>query len=255
MLVVVASIKASPGGTACALGLASAWPETARPAMVIETDAAGGDIAAWFHLNSAASVVELAAVSHSHATTDSALMFDMFTQHVSVGHTSVSVIAGATDPRQAASAVEVLTASAPMILNPTDRCVFADVGRLSMDSHGWSLLKHADAAVIVVGGQARQIAHLRPMLTELRGVCGQRLCVAVRPGVYNAHAVADLFYATEAKIPVLGDIPHDPDLSGDLAVRATRRARRSAASAWTDLAARLHTVATPASLAIERAKA
>ena len=74
-LIVMGSVKASPGVTTAALALCVAWP-TRRWAVMIEADPAGGDLVARFGLGETPDVLSLAAASRHDR--DAEALFDLF---------------------------------------------------------------------------------------------------------------------------------------------------------------------------------
>src|SRR5260370_41332100 len=64
-LIVMASVKSSPGVTTTALALAAAWPAPQR--LLLEADPAGGDLGPWLGLPPSPGLVGLApAARHNH---------------------------------------------------------------------------------------------------------------------------------------------------------------------------------------------
>ena len=126
-LIVMGSVKASPGVTTAALALCVAWP-TPRWAVMIEADPAGGDLAARFGLAETPGVLSLAAASR-HARNAEAL-FD-HTQRL-----PVNVIVGPVGATQTRVAVGVLAGAARggILMGGRGTVVVADVGRLDARS-------------------------------------------------------------------------------------------------------------------------
>lgn len=243
--------------TTTALGLAAVLPVSARP-VVVECDPAGGDLAVRHGLSVVPGVVEVAAAVHRppRTATDRRLagpaegqdggsvegaVLSRYTQRLRLAGQVVEVLLSPPGGVQAAMAVAVLAQAEQQVLDPPDRVVVADCGRLDAGSAAWPVLRAATVTVLVLGSDVEDVAHVRARLPELREAVSDRLAVIAVAGRYGAGeigaALAPVWPAGVREVlPV--DRRAAAVLSGGL--RGAGRWRRSRlASALTRLAAGL----------------
>jgi hypothetical protein len=167
MLIAFGSLKASPGVTTTALAVAAMWPLPARVLMV-ETDPAGGDLAARFGLASEPGLVSLSAAGRRRH--DAELAF----AHAQPLPGGLPVITAPSGAEQASGALRLLTGEgAPLWANLAahpDIVVLADCGRLDASSPAHTLLAAAGVALVVS----------RPNLAELNRLAGRWDALAAR---------------------------------------------------------------------------
>jgi Mrp family chromosome partitioning ATPase len=231
MLIVVGSVKSSPGTTTTALALAAFRP--GLPALVIEADPAGGDIKAWRQLPGEPGLTGLAAQARH---TSSVTLAD---QHASVLPGGLRVVTAPTGGEQAAAAIGVLTGSGAGFLREAaagQEPVVVDVGRLDPSSPALGVLGLADRVLLV----------LRPSLGEVTRVIDRvgALAGMLRPGaglaavlVGPGHPAANVERALG--IQVLAQLPQDRAGAGAIAGLAPagrglsrRLLARAARAAW-----------------------
>jgi hypothetical protein len=206
MLVALCSVK-SAGVTTAALALAGVLPVEAAPA-VVECDPAGGDIARRHGLPTSPGVVELAAYTRAGGRVGDDLTG--FTQDVSISGRSVAVVVAPPGGAGMRVALDVLARPDQPTLNPPDRIVIVDCGRLLVASPAWPLLGMADAVWVLARGRVDELAHLREHLPQLHAAAGDRLRVVLAAGgVYGAGEVAEALSTADMTVPVVGPLPYD----------------------------------------------
>ena len=204
MLVVVGSIKGSPGATSVALGMAARWPD--GPAVLVEADSDGGDLAARFGANPEPGLAGL--VLQIRADGPDRVDLDGFTQRLSLG--ADVVLAPPSDA--AAAAVEQLGAVQVLQRAAQDRPLIVDVGRLSRRSPLVPVVRAAEHVVVVV---TPHLADLTQVSSRLRTVARGRVWVWLSGG--GAYDEAEV--RQDLDVPVLGAVGRDKVGSGILAGR------------------------------------
>ncbi|WP_435107144.1 hypothetical protein [Nocardiopsis synnemataformans] len=194
MMVAVFSLSGAPGVTTLSLALASTWPAPGM-ARVVEADASGGDVAAWWRLAPWPGVVDLAAASRSgqdHETLD----LGSFSQVLPGG---LRVCVAPPTAERTTGAVGVL-AHNPKALTET----VVDLGRVAPSTPSASLLEAADVAVLVTTGD---VAHLKRVKESAPGLRSR--CAHVGVAVVGAdRSAAEISGAVG--LPVWARVPHDP---------------------------------------------
>lgn len=208
MLIAICSDKGSPGVTTTALVLASSWPS---PAVVLEADPAGGDLAIRLrHAGSALpevpTVLSVATAARSRGAED------LLGRHAHPLSPGVSVIPGAILREQMAGVgdweplAEVCARSEVPIL--------ADLGHLHTGSKVLTFAARADIVVVVGRPDAtsvirmrERLARLAPELGALRGGPPRLFPLLVTASRHGAGHLADLR-------SILGETPARPFLVG-----------------------------------------
>ena len=235
------SAKASPGVTTAVQLVADAWP-LGRALLVVEADPAGGDLAGRLGLRPDPGLVSLASEGRR------GLSGDIVDAHVQAAGEGVSVLLAPAGARAASAALSVLADRLADALGQTvERDVVVDCGRLGPASPAWPLVRAADAAVLLTGATATDVAHARPLVEDVAaGSTVVGVVVVGEPGGrgerYPAEEVAEAL-----GVPLWGTLPAEPGVVASLLTgRADRKrmARSRLARAAADLAARL--ASTPA---------
>jgi hypothetical protein len=208
MLVVVGSIKGSPGVTSLALGMAARWPDAAS--LLVEADSDGGDLAARFNVNPEPGLAAVALAIRSSGP-DKVVLED-FAQRLRVD--ADAVLAPPSDA--AAPAVEQLAASVPVLQRAaTHRSVIVDVGRLSRRSPLAPVVQAADHVVVVatpnLAGLTQVASRLQRLRTAARGHVWVWLSGA---GPYDQAEIS-----RDLSVAVLGTVGRDKVGSGMLTGR------------------------------------
>jgi MinD-like ATPase involved in chromosome partitioning or flagellar assembly len=196
MLIAVGGEKGSPGATTTAVALAAGWP---NPAVVVEADPGGGDLALRLRLPSGEAlpptptVLTLAAAARAHLE-DTQLVV----RHASGLSDRVGVVPGhllADQSAGMAGAWEALAA----VLSCSELDVIVDVGRLDSGSPAMPVAAAADAVVVVgrpttAGGLRlrERIKTLGPALAARRGRPAMVWAVVVTPARHAEAYTADL---------------------------------------------------------------
>ncbi|MGP4115283.1 hypothetical protein ACTWP5_30850 [Streptomyces sp. 4N509B] len=200
----MASLKGSPGATTTALALAAGWPGDAAP-VVVECDAAGGDLVARFRgLELAPGLVSLAAAAR-RAGEDDGLIW-RHTQRLPGG---LAVVPGPPGAEQARAALAELASGAhgQALRRWAGRpgvVVVADCGRLDAHAPTLAVVRQADVLVLLSGAGDDALAHLAVGLDAAARWCRRTVLVLVGQG----HATEEV--ASALGIEVAGRIPYDP---------------------------------------------
>jgi hypothetical protein len=225
-LVAVTYVKGRAGATTVALGMAVMAAPDVRP-LLVECDPAGGDLMSRHRLAARPSVVDLAAAARGLVVGTSAA-FAAAVQQVCIRDRSVDVVVAPAGGAQTRAALPEFTRR-PW-LNPPDRLVVVDCGRLEPWSPVRPVLASSDVVLVLARARADELAHLREHLADLVDLVSGRLVVLLTPGgTYQAAEVANVLarqLTDELARPsdllaVTGPLPEDRRaaglLGGDLA--------------------------------------
>jgi hypothetical protein len=226
MLLCFGSVKGSPGATSFALAMAARWPHPGPAPVVVEVDAAGGDLGSRWDTYDEPGLASLASGARGGPVGDGS----GFVQHLRVG---VDVIV-APPGDAAAATVDELGIKGPGVLREfaAIRPVFADLGRLDPRSPVLAYLDEADELLLVARPVSAELRHLRMRVPILRQRCPVVRLVLVGDGPHAAEEIAHYL-----QIEVATAVPHDPVAADILAGRTRPRpwgqpgARREAG--WT----------------------
>ncbi|WP_326758929.1 hypothetical protein OHB35_14085 [Streptomyces phaeochromogenes] len=215
-LVALCSLKGSPGVTTAALGLAARWPAGELP-VVVECDAAGGDLLARFRLETSPGLVSLAAAVRRGA--DAGLVW----QHTQRLPGGLPVVAGPAGAEQARAAlVQLTSAGAAVLRRAADRpgtVVVADCGQVGQSSATQSILQAADVVLLLARSRDDALSHVVANLDAAARWSWHATFVLVGGGYPTSEVASTL------GIEVIGRLPDD--LHG-AAVLGGRPGRRSA---------------------------
>ena len=195
----VFNLKGSPGATTLALALAAHARQ--QGAVLIEADAAGGDLALRFGIPQAPGLAQFAA--RARQTGGRREVLDGLVRTVGGdGMSPVELLPAPVEPAAVQAAVSAL-AEAPDALTAAGRAhpLVLDLGRLAPQPPDVGLLAACDTAVLVVRGDAVSLGHAREAgwLQELPVRCG---FVLVDTGPYRAAEAADVL-----GLPCLAPVP------------------------------------------------
>lgn len=203
MLVVVVSVKGSPGVTTFSVALAARWPAPARTVLV-EADPSGGDVGVRFSLESTPGLVSLAAAARRN--NDPALLW----QHAQALPGGLPVVSAPADADRARTALSTLaeptggTGILRAAANTTESVVIVDCGRVDAGSPVMPIVRAADAMILLSGAHADDLAHLaRPLVAMSRWTPRPAMLL-----VGDGYSEADV--ARELGVQPLGRLPHDP---------------------------------------------
>ena len=220
-------VKARPGATTTALGLAAVLPPSARR-VEVECDPAGGDLAARHCLTVSPGLVELASAARIDAgagRVGDGEVLSRFTQAVRLRDRAVDVVVAPPGGAQTRVALSVLARPGSSVLTATDRTVIADCGRLDVSSPAWPLVGMAAAVLLLVRGRLDELAHLREHMEELVRAAGDRLVVMLAAGgAYGSEDVTSALSGHDSTLRVRGLLPYDEWTAGVL--EGTRGAGR-----------------------------
>ncbi len=203
MLVALCSDKGSPGTTTSALALASAWHV---PAIVVEADAAGGDLGIRINPNGnalpeAPTILSLATAARVDREPD------LIARHAQLLTPQVSVVVGALRREQMAKVGDWAPVADSMRRSSVP--VFADLGQFHSSSPNLPVAAAADLVVVVgrpditsVVRMRDRLAHLGSDLGAIRGAPPRlyaALVTTTRHGQAHANDVAALLAETNAK--------------------------------------------------------
>lgn len=205
MLIAVTSIK-SGGCTTFAAALGAVWP--GEPGLLVELDAAGGDLGGWHGVPDTPGLASLANACRSGGPVDLAA-------HVTRLPCGIDVVVCAAGRPQASAAVGLLVDTEPARW-AKERPTILDIGRLEPGSPALPLLEAADAVLVVTRGDVLSLK--RVFDAELPTDRAQLVLVgepAYRPEEITA----------TVGLPVAVQLPWDRH-SAEVIV-GTRRARRA----------------------------
>lgn len=234
--IAVGSLGGAPGVTTLAVALASTWPAEG-PAVVVEADASGGDVGAWWHMPTAPGMVELAAAARHDSSPGPAESGVDPLSRSQVLPGGVRVCLAPVTAERAAGAVRLL-AQHPRVLCSTDAAVtVVDVGRLTPRTSGPHIAAapEIDAVLLVT---TEDLAQLKRLQDSLPGICAAIAdpMVAV---VGRRESSRDLTEAIQA--PVAARIPLDNRGAALIRGQGTARpGRRRLMEASRGLAHHLH---------------
>lgn len=204
MLVAVLSVKGSPGVTTFCVALAARWPAPHRRVLV-EADPSGGDLATRFSLESTPGLLSLAAAARR--SVNPALVW----QHAQALPGGLSVITAPPDADRARNALSALTrdpaAEAGIVraaANVPDTVLIVDCGRIDTGSPTLSIVRAADAMVLLTGAHADDLAHLPRRLPAIGRWSPHPVLLLVGDGYSPAEV------ARELGVVPLGRVPDDP---------------------------------------------
>jgi hypothetical protein len=217
-VVALTSAKHAPGVTTLALALTSAWADTG-PALLVEADPAGGDVAARVGLPLEPGLVSLAAAARRPTVL---LDLDAHSQALPAGGEAVLA---PSSPEQAVTALGSVADRLAAALGTAARPVVVDCGRWLKGSPSRPLLTRADWVLVVMRPTVEDVEHIRVRRSALEADVGSRLAVILlgeRP-----YGAADV--EATLGVPVLGAVPLDRR-GADAVVGRSRpgTARRSA---------------------------
>ncbi|WP_176731712.1 hypothetical protein [Micromonospora rhizosphaerae] len=193
--------------------MAARWPHPAPPPVVVEVDAAGGDLGSRWDTYDEPGLASLASSVRGGPIGDGA----DFVQHLRVG--ADVIVAPPSDA--AAATVEELRIKGPSVLRELAavRPVFADLGRLDPQSRVLTYLDKADELLLVGRPVSAELRHLRMRVPSLRRRCPVVRLVLVGDGPHQPEEIADYL-----QIEIAATVPHDPVAADILAGR--KRPRR-----------------------------
>lgn len=213
-MIALFSLAGAPGVTTLALALAGVWP-TEDPVRMVEADASGGDVAARWGLPTYPGLLEVAAAARPGQDLEPP------TEGVQVLPGGLRVCVAPLTADRVTGALELVAHNPKALTGRGPEHVVVDLGRVAPGSPSIALLEAADAAVLVVPGEA---AHLK----RVRKAAGDLFVHAPRVGLAVVEAERSAAEITQAVgLPVWARVPHDPKTARFLAGRGeVRRAHR-----------------------------
>lgn len=162
-VLVVGSLKASPGATTAMLALAAVWPP-ARPLLLVEADPDGGVLAARFGLSADPGLATLASVLRRDAGPD------QLRRHAQTLPGGTPLIVGPVSPDQARVSLAGCATRLGTTLAELKADVIVDCGRLVGGSPVAPLLSAADTLLVVARPRLEELQYLVYRLPALREV-------------------------------------------------------------------------------------
>lgn len=207
----VFSVKGSPGVTTTALALTAAISAIGdRPALLIEADTAGGDLAPLLGRPIDPGMASLAAASRHEATR---LDLERHLQPLPAGG---DALLGSTDPIEMAANLATLARRLPDAARSGGYETVVDAGRLSPTSAACALVERADVAMLCMRESVPAIESIAARAEWLASLAGDRLGLVLLGDAY--YGETEIARATG--LPVLGRLPRDhravPALHGGL---------------------------------------
>jgi hypothetical protein len=170
---------------------------------VVEADPAGGDLLTRFRLSSELTLVRLAASTRVRSTSSA----DQLTYHAQFLPDGLRVVPAPVGAEQTRAALGLLSSgpSSPLCRagDRTDTVVIADCGRVEPGSPALSIIRSADAMLLLARPRDDELAHVALKL-QVAQQWSRRPCFVLvgqgHPASYVSH---------ELRIPVMAHIPHD----------------------------------------------
>jgi Flp pilus assembly CpaE family ATPase len=220
MTLVTCSAKHSPGASTLALALTCALASEIQeaPPLLIEADAAGGDLAARLGLPADPGLAALAAASR-HGGGDTAIW-----QHANALPAGGAVVVAPPDPVRCLSSIRAIGARLATMLEPAVSDVVIDVGRIPGPS-ALPALGRRDWVLVACRPDLAGIEHTRRLVSGLRADAPAPLNVAVVMVGNRPYGPADATAAMDG-IPAVA-VPIDAAGVASLLGGPDRRARRT----------------------------
>lgn len=219
-VIALCSVKHSPGATTLALALVTAWTDSGgsdgTAPVLVEADAAGGDLAARLGLGFDPGLVSMAAEAR-HAGSG----LDLASNAQGLPCNGFGIL-GPTSPEQAGAAVRTL---APRLADEVRAFGggVIDCGRWSAGSLASEVMRLADLTLVVVRPDLAGVQHLRERLDSLSSVADRRLGIVLvgeRP-----YGIDSVRHATG--LPLVTTVAVDSDgaeaIHGGATVRSARK--------------------------------
>jgi hypothetical protein len=182
-LICVTGSKGAPGATTLAVALAFTAPAGPGPAVLVDSDPDGGDLAALFGVGADPGLVSLAAACRHR------LAADELDRHLQPLGGRIGLLAAPPGAEQVSTALTGLGHSLADAL--TGSVAVADLGRWRPTTPAVDLVRAATTTVLVVHPSFAGVAHARAALADLSGRCA-RVVVATRgEHPYGTGEVAD----------------------------------------------------------------
>src|SRR6266540_4428440 len=215
----VCSAKGSPGATTTALALTAALAATRpEPAVLIEADPAGGDLAALIGLPTDPGLVSLAASSRHESTQPEPF------SHAQPLPGGGYVLLGSTDPIQATSILTTLCRRLLDVLRHDDTNVVIDGGRFATESPVTRLLRGVDLTLLCLNATVSSVEAIKVRVAEAWHATDERLALVLVGAEH--YAPAEIEAATG--VTALGTLPRDPKGAAALIGASAARVDRSA---------------------------
>ncbi|MFF0147019.1 MinD/ParA family ATP-binding protein [Amycolatopsis sulphurea] len=189
--------------TTFSVALAARWPAPTR-ALLVEADPSGGDVGTRFSLKSAPGLVSLAVAARRND--DRALVW----QHTQALPGGLPVVAAPPDADRARAALSALADPATGVgilrtaASAPESVVIVDCGRIDAGSPAMSIVRSADAMILLTRAHADDLAHLARRLPAIGRWTAHPAMVLVGDGYSTAEV------ARELGVLPLGRVPNDP---------------------------------------------
>ncbi len=205
-VVVLASLKSSPGTTTAALALCQVWPRAPR-VILIEADPAGGDVAARTGASPDPGLTTLAAAGRREITPA------MIEQHCrSVA--GVPALLCSPQPQTAAAALSTVAQRMASLLGDLGYDAVCDCGRLQQGHPAAPLIQAADLILIVARPTAVELSRVATAAKELGGRA--RVLLVTGSPVPGSTEYPSAEVAQAVGVPVIGTMPYDPAAASTL---------------------------------------
>lgn len=198
--VAIFSVKGSPGATTTALALTAAITARGdRAALLVEADAAGGDLAPLLGRPIDPGMASLAAASRHEATR---LELERHVQTLPAGG---DVLLGSTDPIEMEANLGTLARRLSDLASSGQYETVIDAGRLTPASPATALVERADVALLCLRETVPAIEAVAARRGWIGGLVGDRLGLVLLGDAHYAEAEI----AAATGLPVVGRLPRD----------------------------------------------
>ncbi len=204
MLIVIGSVKGSPGVSCLTAGVAVFLQGGSGSVLVIEADPGGGVAAVRSGLGAHPGMASLAI-----RTRGAALAAASVAEHVQVLGSGAGVLVGPVAGDEASSGLDVLADPLARFARsrPDGELLLADVGRMDPDSAAAPLVSAADGVVLVTHADREGLEQAASWLRTAGELNGRIAVVTRQPPTgleYSPREIAD-----GLGVQVLGRLPHD----------------------------------------------
>lgn len=194
-LIAITSAKHSPGATTLAVAVAALAAEQ-QPAMVIELDPAGGDIAARAGLRLEPGLGTLAGAARRGITTD------LLAHHLQPLASGAQALVAPSTREHATTAIRSLAARLPLALVGHDALAIVDLGRWQPDHPVADILGSSAMTMLVITPTVEGVEHARNRLPCLMARSERVLTVTVGDRPYREEEISRALGCPVVALPI-----------------------------------------------------
>jgi MinD-like ATPase involved in chromosome partitioning or flagellar assembly len=206
-LIALAGGKGAPGVTTAAVALAAVWP---RPAILVECDPAGGDLAYRLENESGRPLAQDRGVLSLAAALRTQSQAGQVWEHVQRLRGGLPVLVGPSSSVQSAALGRAWPSLCQALSGLEDADVLVDCGRVSAGSPALAVVSAAELTVLFARATVDAIAHLRSAIEVLAAAGAGPIGVVVISGEGRARKqVQEVLTANRLPARVIGALAVD----------------------------------------------